>query len=154
MRLNRTTLAFLLLTALALSLTSPAAAAGVRNCTPVYATLSTTVVEEFVEVGPVEGTITGAAYLRYDDAAPPIDPWLDKPNFMITGKEGAIYLWVYSPPKLEGDTWWRDFEILHAEGTETYAGQRFILEIYGKCNQKEGVYGIEGKICPPLIPTK
>lgn len=153
MRLNRTTLAFLLLTALTLVLTSPTAAAGGLACTPVYATLSTTFVEEFVEVGPVEGTLAGAAYLRYDDAAPPIEPRWDKPNFIFTSKEGTINLWVYSSPKLEGDTWWRDFVILHAEGTGTYARQKFILEIYGKCTGKEGAYEIEGMICPPLTLT-
>jgi len=151
MRLNRTTLTLTLLTltVFALALTSPATAAG-RECKPVYATLDTMKVEPAVEIGGVEGTINGAAYLRFDEAEPPIDPQLARANFVITSKLGAIKLWVYSENVPDGETWWRDFEILRAEGTGIYAKQRIILEIYGKCSLKAGQYEIEGMICPPF----
>ncbi len=149
MRLNRNLLIVLILTSLTLALTSPAAA-GLRDCQKVYATLDTTFVDEFVEIGQVEGTLQGAAYLRYDDAAPPIDPKFEPANFVITGKLGTFNLWVYSMSKLEGSNiWWRDFEVLRAEGTGMYANRRIVLEIYGLCSIKGGSYEISGTICSP-----
>jgi len=143
----------LTLTVFALAITSPATA-GVVGCKKVLATLDTLVVEDSVEVGEVYGTIDGAVYLRYDDTAPPIDPRTARPNFVITSKLGTINLWVYSATEMSGDGWWRDFEILRSEGTGTYAKQRIILEIYGKCSPKDGHYEIEGMICPPIVPPK
>jgi hypothetical protein len=152
MRLNRTIVTILTLTAFTFALASPAAAAGVRACKKVYATLDTTVVEDNVEIGQVEGTIDGAAYLRYDDAAPPIDPKSEPPNFVITSKVGVLNLWVYSESKPElGGSWWRNFEILRAEGTGLYAQQRILLEVYGKCSIKGGSYEIEGMLCPAMV---
>jgi hypothetical protein len=153
MRLNRAILIILTLTVFALATTSPATA-GVIGCKKVLATLDTLVVEDSVEVGQIEGTIDGAAYLRYDDAAPPIDPRAVPPNFVITSTLGAINLWVYSATELTADGWWRDFEILRSEGTGAYARQRITLEIYGKCSAKDGHYEIEGMICPPIVPPR
>ena len=150
MRLNRTILAILTLTLLTLALTSPAAAQ--RNCKPIEATLGTSAVDEYVEIGEVEGAIEGAAYLRYDDAAPPIDPAWERPNLVITNQAGDINLWVYSKDKPDGaDTWWRQFEVLRVQGTGIYANRRIILEIYGKCSVKGGSYEIEGMICAPFV---
>jgi hypothetical protein len=151
MRLNRNLLILLILTSLTFALTSPAAA-GPRDCQKVYATLETGVVDEFVEIGQVEGTLQGSAYLRYADAAPPIDPKFEPANFVIKGKLGTLNLWVYSMAKWEGtDAWWRDFEILRAEGTGMYANRRIVLEIYGLCTAKGGNYEISGTICSPLV---
>jgi len=151
MRLNRIILTILTLTVLTLALTSPATAAGTRDCKKVYAALDTLVVEDNVEIGEAVGTINGAAYLRYDDTAPPVDPQSAPPNFVITTKQGNLNLWVYSETNLDGDGWWRYFEVLRYEGSGIYAKQRIILEIYGKCSAKEGSYEIEGMICPPVV---
>jgi len=152
MSLNRTILTVLTLTVFTLALTSPANAAG---CKKVYSTLDTLVVEASVEVGQVDGIVEGAAYLRYDDTAPPIDVRRSSPNFVITSKLGTINLWVYSATNLSGGVaWWRNFELLRSEGTGIYAGQRFNLVIYGKCTLQGGHYEIEGTICPPLSPPK
>lgn len=151
MRLNRITTTALTLAALTVALTLPVAAADMRGCKTVYSYMETTFVEDYVEVGPVEGLINGAAYLRYDDAAPPINPQRDRPNLVITDKTGSISLWVYSESKPDGaDSWWRRFTVLRAEGTGVYAGTRIILSIYGKCSLKSGYYEIEGLLCAPL----
>jgi hypothetical protein len=154
MRLNRTLIIVLTLAAFTLALASaPAAAAGRLGCQKIYATLDTTVVEEYVEIGEVEGTINGAAYLRYDDAAPAIDPKTDSPNFVITSKVGDLNLWVYNEKGLQGgDSWWRYFMVLRAEGTGVYAKQAIDLQIYGKCSATEGSYEIQGVICPAKRP--
>ncbi len=152
MRLNRIILAILTLTILTLASPLRATAAGVPDCGKVYAALDTLVVETNVEVGQVEGSINGAAYLRYDDGALPIDPRLAAPNFVITTKLGNLNLWVYSTGYLVGEPEWiRDFEVLRYEGSGIYAGQRFSLEIYGKCSLKGGSYLIEGLICKPAV---
>lgn len=147
MRLNRIIAIALPL----IALTSPAAAA-VRNCKPAYSELNTSVVEEFLEVGQLEGLIQGGVYLRYDDFAPAINPKTDPPNFVITNKLGNINLWVYSESKPDGgENWWRKFTILRTEGTGIYARQSMVFEIYGKCSAKGGSYEVEGWICSPLL---
>lgn len=157
MRLHRIILSILTLSALTLApLTSPATAGALGGtCQKVYAAVDTTVVEDHVEIGQAMGTVNGAAYLRYDDTAPPTDPQWNRPNFVITTKEGNLNLWVYSATNQdEGDNWWRNFKTLRAEGTGIYAAQRIVLEIYGKCNVKGGVYEILGTICPSFVPPK
>jgi hypothetical protein len=122
----------LALTAAILPLASSQASAG-TNCKKVYAVLETSYVDDFVEVGELEGTIDGAVYLRYDDTASPIDPDVDSANFVITSKGGEITLWVDNNPGVySGDGVWRDFKILKAEGTGAYAGQTITLKIFGK----------------------
>src|SRR6185295_11873752 len=141
MSLNRITATILTLAALTFALTLPAAAGDVRGCKSVDADMSTAVVDTHVEVGPVEGMILGVAYLTYDDAAPPIDPQWSRPNLVITTKTGNLNLWVYSESKPDGgDSWWRQFTVLRAEGTGRYAGARMKLNIYGKCTEKNGAY--------------
>jgi hypothetical protein len=156
MRLNRITTIALTLAALTVALALPAAAGVGPECKKVYAFMETTVVEDYVEIGPVEGSISGVGYLRYEDAAPPINSQQERPNLVITSKIGDINLWVYSALKPDGgDSWWRRFEILRAEGTGSYAGMRIILDVYGKCTAKSANYEIEGMICtPPLLPPK
>ena len=151
MRLNRTALAFFLLTALILVLTSPAAAAGGRACTPAIPVRAT---RGITRLAQRRRRARRRAYLRYDDAAPPIEPRWDKPNFIFTSKEGTINLWVYSSSKLEGEPWWRDFVVLQAAEDRRDAGQKFILEIYGKCTGKEGLKSSKAPAAPGGAPGR
>ncbi len=146
MRSNRALLIALVLTALVLPLASPDAAASTLACKKTYANLGTTYVDDFVEVGEIEGTINGTAYLRYDDKASPIDPGLDSANFVITSKDGDIHLWVYD--NASDDMVWREFSIMQAAGTGIYTEGTVDLQIYGKFDGKGGNYVIEGSICP------
>ena len=155
MRLHRLTTTALTVAALTAALTWPADAAGVRGCKLAYAGLETSFAEEYVEIGPVEGLITGAAYLRYDDATPAIDPKVDPANLIISNRTGSINLWVYSESKPDGNGgWWRQFTVLRTQGTKGYAKSSIALEISGNCGPKGGTYQIEGIICTPLLPTK
>jgi hypothetical protein len=155
MRLNRTLMIALALTAILLPLASSEAAAGSVGCKKIYAFLDTAYVDDFVEVGDLDGTIEGTAYLRYDDMAPSVDPDRDSANFVITSKIGDINLWVYSADSVfEGESVARNFTILRAAGTGVYANHSFDLKVHGKFVGKMGSYAIEGLICPAKSPKR
>jgi hypothetical protein len=145
MRLYRAILPVLAVIVFTLAFTAPANAAG--SCEKVYATMSTIFVEEGLELGEIDGTLEGGAFLRYDDTALPLDPQSDPPNLVITSKDTVLNLWVYSATVMDKDSWWRNFKILRAEGTGRYSGHVIDLEIYGKCSLQGGDYEIEGRIC-------
>lgn len=150
MRLQRTTLTALLLAALAVMLTSPAAAGGVKPiCQKVFSVVDTVWIEDGLEVGDVSGLLNGGVYLRYGDKEPPIDPMGSKPNMVITSKTGTLYLWVAGVSSEEPDgTVTRSLTTLRATGTGEFAYATIDLDIFGACYPgKGGYYEVSGTIC-------
>ena len=154
MRLNHSTTTALVLATL---LTVPLAAAARPihpvglGCTKVYAEASTTWIKDpGVELGEINGTLNGAFFLAYDDAAAPIDPAKSEPNLVIYSKSGEIRLWVYSDSTLQSDgSYWRVFKTLASEGTGAYEKSTITLQIAGACFEGEGgSYVVTGTICP------
>ena len=144
----------LCLAVLALVLAAPAAAQPnvPRNCKLLYADIQTSwYADEAVEMGWLDGTITGGAYLRYDDKEPRIDPATTKPNLILSMKEGSIQLWVTSKSYFYDDVVVRNFTTLQAIGNGSYANLRISVAVAGKFFLgKEGYYVLEGLACAPI----
>ena len=159
MRLQRTTCTALLLAALAVMLTSPATAGGVKpTCQKVFSVADTVWIEDGLEVGDIAGLLNGGVYLRYFDKEPPIDPIGSKPNMVVTSKRGNLYLWVAGKSSQEPDgTVTRSLVTLRATGSGEFANATIDLEIVGACYPgKGGYYEVTGTICsmPRLTPRR
>jgi hypothetical protein len=144
----------LCLAVLAVVLASPAAAQPTvpRGCKLLYGDMQTTwSADEGIEMGWVDGTISGGVYLRYSDKDPRIDPASTKPNLIFSMKEGNIELWVTSDSVFHDGVVLREFNTLKAVGTGTYANMRISVAVTGKfVLDKEGSYLLEGLVCPPI----
>jgi len=142
------------LAVLAIVLAAPAAAQPnvPRACKLLYADIQTTwSADDGIEIGWVDGTITGGVYLKYSEKEPRIDPATTKPNLILSMKEGSILLWVTSNSVFYDDVVTREFTTLKAEGTGTYANMRISVTVAGKFYfDKQGFYILEGLACPPI----
>jgi hypothetical protein len=156
MRAKRVLFGCLIVAALAVTATPMTAAVGPKICKPVYASFETTwIPDKSLEVGWVTGTFDGAVYLIYDDTAPPIDPEWNRPNLVLSDKNGELRLWVHSESIPDKEGWHRVFKVLRHEATGAYAGLQLDLWSYGYFTTgKSGVYELEGKICQPSITPR
>ncbi|HEV8240142.1 MAG TPA: hypothetical protein VGS57_12305 [Thermoanaerobaculia bacterium] len=101
-----------------------------------------------LEVGWIDGTVTGGVSLVYDDTAPPIDPQWSRPNLIISSKLGMLQMWVYSDSIPTKDGWWRVFKVMRVEGSGIYKEAALDLYMYGYyTNGAGGIYAMEGKLC-------
>lgn len=146
-----TKIAWPLLVLAALLAASPASAGKpLPACRDFFAKMQTTCPGKppMLEVGWVEGTVSGGMSLFYDDTEPPIDPLVSKPNLLLTDRLGSVRMWVYSDSIPTKGGWWRVFKVMRAEGTGAYAGSIFDVYMYGYyANGAGGTYEMEGQLC-------
>jgi hypothetical protein len=153
---RRGCIAGLVTATIGLALGTVRAEAQIKQCEEVVAVAQTTwIPASRVEVGPVEGLLNGALYLRFDPQVP-VDPARDEANLVISTKEGELLLWVDGKAVEQADgSMQLDLGTLAARGTGLYAAAAIELELGGSClPEKGGAYKLFGTICMPRIKPR